>query len=387
MPSPPAFGQALGLCALGLLLGLPPALNAEAPATAEDQTSIRATPVIPLEALPGLEQILPTLAQRRVVFVGETHSRFDHHLIQLQILRALADRNERIVLGVEWFQQPFQDVLDAYLRGEIDERALLLRSEYYERWRFDFRHYAPILRFARDRGIPVIALNLPAEVTRAAARQDLGELDPELRRWIPEDIDRGDEAYRLRLQTTFDAHPPRDHSDFERFYTTQLLWDEAMAARAALALQDYPDRQLLVFAGSGHLAFGAGIPKRLERRSGAVGAVVLPNWDGPVERGLADFLLLPEPDRLPESGRLGVALEPGEQRLTITGVTDGGAAAAAGIRTGDVLERIDGIPVADMSDVRAALWDRRPGDVVEVGVRRPQLLGEDHTLSLDAVLR
>src|SRR5690606_39066069 len=152
--------------------------------------------------------IIPDLAERRVVFVGETHSRFDHHLIQLEILRRLAAGNERIVLAVEWFQQPFQEVLDEYLRGDIDETTLLRRSEYYERWRFDFRHYGQILRFARERGIRVIALNLPAEVTRAAARQDLGELDPHLRQWIPEDIDRGDEAYRRRLQATFDAHPP-----------------------------------------------------------------------------------------------------------------------------------------------------------------------------------
>lgn len=373
-----------GACALAIALAWIPA-HARSPSDAPD--SAGATPAIPLRELPTLDQIIPALAEHRVVFVGETHSRLDHHRIQLEILRQLAARHDDLMIGVEWFQQPYQDALDAYLGGAIDERELLRRTEYYDRWRFDFRHYAPILQFARERAIPVIALNLPAEVTRASARRDLQELEPELRRWIPEDIDRSDEDYRRRLRQAFDAHPPREHSDFERFYATQLLWDEGMAARAAEALERHPERRLLVFAGSGHVAFGAGIPNRLRRRTGIDSAIVLPDWDGPPERGLADFLLLSEPQELPQPGRLGVTLEPGAGRLAITGLEEGGAAAAAGLEEGDILLRIAGVPVQDMGDVRAALWDRRPGDVVSVTVRRAPLLGAPTTVSVDATLR
>ena len=61
---------------------------------------------------------------------------------------------------MEMFQQPFQRYLDEYVAGSIDEQTMLRATEYYRRWRMDFRHYAPILRYAREHGLPVIALNV-----------------------------------------------------------------------------------------------------------------------------------------------------------------------------------------------------------------------------------
>ena len=59
-------------------------------------------------AFPALIEALDT---HRVVFVGETHDRYDHHLNQLAILQALHRRNPQVAIGVEWFQQPFQPVV------------------------------------------------------------------------------------------------------------------------------------------------------------------------------------------------------------------------------------------------------------------------------------
>ncbi len=50
--------------------------------------------------------------------------------------------------------------------------------------------------------------------------------------------------------------------------------------------------------------------------------------------------------------------------------TPGGAAAAAGVRTGDDLERVNGRPIADPGDVTAALRGIAVGDTVTVQVRR-----------------
>jgi putative serine protease PepD len=76
--------------------------------------------------------------------------------------------------------------------------------------------------------------------------------------------------------------------------------------------------------------------------------------------------------QLIEDGRartafLGVSL--GEDGR-VESVTDGGPADDAGIRAGDVIRRIDGRPAAPEGAVASAVAARRPGDRVEVELRR-----------------
>jgi serine protease Do len=54
----------------------------------------------------------------------------------------------------------------------------------------------------------------------------------------------------------------------------------------------------------------------------------------------------------------------------IGSVYEGTPAARAGLRPGDVIEALDGEPVADFEDLRARVGDRRPGEAVTLRVRR-----------------
>ena len=106
------------------------------------------------------------------------------------------------------------------------------------------------------------------------------------------------------MSEVFDSHPRQNGQDFEHFLEVQLLWDEGMAQRAADYLQAHPERHMVVLAGSGHLAYGSGIPQRLLRRLAVSSAIVLNGWQGSIEPGLADFLLFPE-ERTPAEGTAG----------------------------------------------------------------------------------
>ena len=109
------------------------------------------------KVLQSLATIIPALAEKRVVFIGETHDRFDHHLNQLAVIQRLHEQDPRWVIGLEYFQQPYQEYLDAYIAGTIDERTFLEKTEYFQRWRFDYRLYRPIFQYAREQGIPAAA--------------------------------------------------------------------------------------------------------------------------------------------------------------------------------------------------------------------------------------
>jgi S1-C subfamily serine protease len=62
---------------------------------------------------------------------------------------------------------------------------------------------------------------------------------------------------------------------------------------------------------------------------------------------------------------LGVALANGSG-TTISGVVDGGGAAAAGLRAGDRITAVDGTRVSTASGLRSAIASHRPGDQVRV---------------------
>jgi len=320
----------------------------------------------------SLERMISELAGARAVLIGESHDRFDHHRNQLEIIKRLYAGNPGLAIGMEQFQQPFQPWLDRYVQGRISTARMLIETQYYDRWRFDYRLYEPILSFARANGIPVIALNLPRELTRKAAAGGLESLSDEQAARLPE-IDRSDAGYRERLRRVFQKHPTTgSDGSFERFYTAQLLWDEGMAARAAEHLRDNPEATLVILAGSGHVAFGSGIPDRLARRiDGRVATVVHAGPDdGKPGRAPGDYVLKSGPVTLPEPGLLGVTVADSEHGLRVEGLTDDSAAGAAGVEPGDVITAVGGQAVDGFAELKARMWDKRPGDGVALTVRR-----------------
>jgi uncharacterized iron-regulated protein len=334
-----------------------------------------------------LGQVVPRLAEARVVFVGETHDRYDHHLAQLAVIRALHARRPSLAIGLEAFQQPFQPALDDYVAGRIDDRELLKRTEYYDRWGYDYRLYQPILDFAREKGLPLVALNVPRELTRRVGQVGLDGLEEAERAALPTRIDRSDGAYEERLRAVFAQHPEHESLRFERWLDVQLVWDEGMAEQAARFLAAHPDRPLVMLAGSGHLAWRSGIPRRLERWSGARSVLLLPADVGPPDPALADYLMLTEERPLPPGGRLGVRLDPEDGGVVIGSIDPQGAAAAAGVREGDRVVSVDGAAVRLPGDVRVALWERRPGDVVTLELRRSEPGAAPEEIALPVTLR
>ncbi len=349
--------------------------------------SVEATPVLDLGAFSTMEQIIPALADKRVVFIGEQHSRYDHHLTQLDIIRRLHALHPQLAIGMEMFQQPFQPYLDDYVAGNLDEQAMLRATEYYQRWRMDYRHYAPILRYAREHGLPVIALNVPSELSHQVAHVGLDGLDDEDRQQLPAEIAPADAAYRQRIKAVYDYHPNDKEHSFEHFLEAQLLWDEAMAEQAAAYLEKHPDHRLVVIAGNQHIAWNSSIPQRLQRRIQVPAASILNSWDGPVKPGLADYLLLPEERLLPPVGTLGILLDNNDGQVTISACKETGACAAAGLKAGDRISAIDNNTINTITDLRLALWNKQAGDTVTIDIVRKRLLQRDKSLSYQITLQ
>ena len=327
---------------------------------------------IDLRAALSPDELAMRLASKRVVFIGETHNRYGDHLNQLALIERLHTIHPDMAIGVEYFQQPFQQQVDDYIDGRATESEFLRGTGYFEHWGFDYRLYAPIFRYAREQHIPVRALNVPESLPSTVARVGIKGLSKEQRTYLPRQIEPAGKAYRARLREAFQVHTGMKPGAFDHFVEAQLVWDEGMAASAASYLEAHPDRRMVILAGSGHLAFGDGIPKRLERRTHASYAIVL-NGDDTIEPKMADYVLLGKARTLPAAGALGVGLDEVRGECRIRSLIRDGAAQKAGLRKGDVLVAIDGQPIKTIADVHVVLWDKKPGNRVRVEVRRRRL--------------
>jgi uncharacterized iron-regulated protein len=339
-------------------------------------------------------QLVDLLAGARIVYVGEAHNNVRHHRIQLDILRALADRFPgKVAVGMEMFQRPSQPDLDRWSHGELDEPAF--QTVWYENWTEDYDYYRDILTFIRDRRIPLLALNASERTARALAEGGPSALPADERPLIP-DIDTSDPFHRRQMETVFGAHAKG--AGFEAFYRTMLLWDETMAQTVAEFVTSPAgrDKTLVVFAGGGHVAHGFGIPRRAFRRAPVPYVTVVPHTriaDAPADR--PDLVMNIEPVTLPlpvadivwatgyedlegSKVRLGVRIEPGNGGVVVNGVEADSAAARAGVREGDLIVAVDGEAVRKPVDLIRRIRARRPGDHASLGVARgPQTLTID----------
>ena len=331
-----------------------------------------------------IESLVEDISTARGVFIGESHDRYDQHLSELEIIRRLYERNpNRWAIGVEFIQRPFQPALDAYIAGEIDEREFLRRTEYFDRWGFDFRLYRPIFQFAREHGIPMVALNAPRELSENVGKVGVEGLSAALREQLPRDMDKSDKDYRKRLEKIFKQHAGGPGSNFEHFWEAQLIWDESMAERAAEYLTSHPEKAIVVLAGSGHIEFGSGIPNRVRRRLPAINTAILITADKPQKKShLTDYSLVSKEEVLPPAPKMGLVTER-HDGVRVKEVTAGGPAAIMGIKPNDQVVKIDGEDVKSLGDFRLALLDKKPGDRITMRIHRNNAAGpEDLTFDL-----
>lgn len=332
----------------------------------------------------SLNQIIDRVSQKKIVYVGEQHDRYEHHVAQVEVIMGLLKKNRRLAIGMEMFQRSSQQALDDYIGGKIEEREFLKASEYFKQWGLDYHYYEDILRLARDEKIPVIGLNIRREVVNKVARTGMDSLTEEERRDLPEGMDMTDETYKERLKEVFEKHAGAEGKNFENFYQSQIIWDEIMSQTIDEFLKKNPDHRIVVIAGGGHFAFTSGIPKRTFRRNGLDYAVLLN--DDSVESGIADFILFPKPATIVPAPKLMAILKEEEGRVKIVGFPEKSVSEKAGLKVDDIILSLDDMAVRGVPDIQIFLFYKKRGDRVKVKVLRKRFLMGDSERDVEVTL-
>ncbi|UCH81853.1 MAG: ChaN family lipoprotein [Nitrospiraceae bacterium] len=322
-----------------------------------------------LSAISRLGNVIESVSDKKIIYVGEMHDVFAHHAVQLDIIAGIHKQNDNIAIGMEMFQRQYQSVLDAYIAGEMEEKEFLKSAEYFKQWGFDYNLYKPILDFARTEGIPVIALNANREIVKKVSAGGIDSLSDEEMKEIPVSMDFSDEEYRERLKEVFEQHEGDEEREFDYFYESQILWDETMSMSISEYLEREPDRQIIVIAGRGHLSFGSGIPNRTYARTGERYAIVL--IDAEVVEGIADYIVFPSPVKGAVAPRLMVFVNMEEMGFEITGFPDHSVSEKSGIKKGDILMTLDDNEIKSINDLKVYLQYKNKGDIIRLKVFRP----------------
>lgn len=126
----------------------------------------------------GTDAIVEGAAGARVVHFGDYHTLRESQKAPLRIIRRWLGDGRPVVLATEVVRLDHQADLDAYLAGDLDEADFLRAIEYERTWGFSWRNYRLQFDFAREHGLPVLALNSDPDVDRGhlGFRDDLAAM-------------------------------------------------------------------------------------------------------------------------------------------------------------------------------------------------------------------
>jgi uncharacterized iron-regulated protein len=352
--------------------------------------------------------LLAELARRDLVVLGEEHDNTVGHAVHREILEGLWARRPDLVLSLEMFERDVQGVLDDYLRGRIDETVFLEHARPWPRYREDYR---PLVEFAREKGLDVIAANLP----RADARALAAHAEAGASLWFPRTTSAPIDRYFELFRKAMAGHAGSEGgAGLSRQYAAQCAKDDAMAESIAAHLEGRPHRRPLVVhvCGKFHSDYGLGTVQRVQARLPLLRTAVLTmesyakeahEVDPAKLQGRAHYAVVVPAGKkaAPEAARAEDPVETAEEApapaaparsadmegrpalgimpdygadsgegVVVGAVTPGGAAEKAGLQAQDRIVRIGESPVADLEDYMEALAGRRPGDAVSVVVVR-----------------
>ena len=114
-------------------------------------------------------KMIKSLKGYDVVLFGEHHNNSINHWLELKTAGALYDYvGNNLIIGCEMYERDNQDAIDRYLSGEIDAKKL---AEEGRMWNNHKTDYQPVLDFAKEKGLKMIATNVPRRYASEVAKK------------------------------------------------------------------------------------------------------------------------------------------------------------------------------------------------------------------------
>jgi uncharacterized iron-regulated protein len=225
----------------------------------------------------SLDQLLEKLQDQEVIYLGEEHHNRFHVDSAVLLLQRISATGRRPALAMEMFGWDGQAAIDRYLSSaDQASQDFIGQVRWQQTWGGPFEDYEPLVRFAKDHRLPLIALNPPKSLVRTVARMGLARArqDPELSHWdMRDEMIVDDPVYRDRiLQQLRACHDGGSDAMYQTMYEASMVRDEGMAKTIASEVRrvrtehDSLHGPVVSYTGGGHVQFNLPVPKRVARR-------------------------------------------------------------------------------------------------------------------------
>jgi len=279
-PSPPirTFVRLFSIVILGIMLGCRMEPQPMGPSHAGEWQPGRIIETQTGRVL-SFPEWLKEAEQYQLVYLGEEHYNPHHVGAAIRLVRGLLADGVRPVLAMEMFGWDGQAAVDRYLSGGTqDTETFLEQAQWKTNWGGSFEPYGQLVSFAKERQLPLWAMNPPKPLIRRVVKLGLTSAaeGEDWTRWGLARHDIIDDAgYRAKI---FDqlrrCHGGGTDDDYRTMYEASLVRDEGMAKTLVAALEqvqrDGSGRRSIIvsYTGGGHIQYGLPVPSRVTRRLG-----------------------------------------------------------------------------------------------------------------------
>ena len=212
-------------------------------------------------------QLAQKLSQYDVVFFGEYHDQGEIHQAELELLQAIHKvKGEKLALSMEMFEADNQTKLNDFLAGSLSEEDFLATSRPWPNYKTD---YAPLVNFAKEKKMPVIAANVPRFLAAHVAKNNASTegVEAQYQQWLPKHTYAPEGAYKDKFyaQMSSPAAPMKmPPQRLAAVYAAQCLKDDKMAESIAAFSDEHKNMQVLHINGCFHSDAHLGTAQKLE---------------------------------------------------------------------------------------------------------------------------
>jgi uncharacterized iron-regulated protein len=244
----------------GLFLAIISGLFVTFPALAQTPEQLLSRGLQPVT----LTEALAEVRAGDIVVLGEEHGTTVQPQQQLKVMEQLRAQGLRVSVGMEFFDETQQDLVEAWRAGKLSE-ADFLKAIHWSG--FPFSSYREQALFPREGDGFILALNAPRALTGRISQVGVAGLSKDEKAFLPPQWTLGNEAYfeRFKKVMSGEGHLP-DPASLQKYFEAQSTWDEVMAFNATQFIKVHPEQVLVIVVGEFHVQYGGGLPDRLRAR-------------------------------------------------------------------------------------------------------------------------
>jgi uncharacterized iron-regulated protein len=249
----------------------------------------------------SVEKIVADAANAHVLFFGEEHNDSAGHYMENVIFRALHKQfGNDLALSMEMFEQDNQVALNDYLNGFIPEDRFAKDVRLWS----NYKDYRPMIEYAKQNKLNVIAANPPRRYVSMVSRRGMRSLDSlssDAKKFLPPlPYDTLTGRYREKFMETMKESPGGGSPNI---YYSQSLWDAGMSYSILRYWKKNKHKKIFHCVGRFHCDEKLGTLAQLQKRKNGLKILNIssfsdasfsnPDWEK--FNTLGDYIILTDP--------------------------------------------------------------------------------------------